>query len=67
MKRSNKHDQERLLSPDFQPSSYSVKLVAAKRSREIVGNQRLRVIASSGLVEYIQIQKTIDLCQNKIG
>ena len=48
----NKNDQERELPHDFDPSSYAVIIGRGKKIRETVGNQRLRVIASSFLPEY---------------
>jgi hypothetical protein len=49
---NNKNGQERELPHDFDPSSYAVIVGRGKKIRETVGNQRLRVIASSFLPEY---------------
>ena len=52
-KKAKEKDDEPLLLPiDFEPSSYCVIIGRGKKIRHTVGNQRLRVIASSFLSEY---------------
>lgn len=51
-KKKEKDDGPLLLPIDFKPSSYCVIIGRGKKIRHTVGNQRLRVIASSFLSEY---------------